>query len=75
MAHDLGMLKIVLGLTTTDHLAVWCVALLGWFVMLRMSELLFSGNKNLTDGGHPLHMNGIAPMSCGGRIHWGDHVG
>ena len=71
MVHDLKLLKSVLGLTTADHLTAWCVALLGWFFMLRMSEILVSGNKNQSDDRRPLHMKDIESLSLWESTHWG----
>ena len=70
-AHDLKMLKSVLGLTAADHLTVWRVTLIGRFFMPRMGELLASGNKNQPGDRHPLHMEDIEPLSYGGRTHTG----
>ena len=39
--------------------------------MLRMGEILVSGNKNQSDDRHPLRMKDIEPLSLGKLTHWG----
>ena len=74
MLDDIASLKQMLDLKIADRQIVRRTALLGRFVMLRMSEILDPSNKNMSVDRHPIHMREIEPMANGQCAHWGPHV-
>ena len=74
MSDDVKTLKITPNLGSPDHLPVRRTTLSGLFGIQRISEILVTTTKNMSEERHPLRMREIEPLSKGAMAHFGRHV-
>ena len=74
MVGDIRSPKALLNLETIGRGILWRSALSGWFFMLRISELLKTNNKTMSEGRLPNRTRDIDPLGNGRRSLWENHV-